>query len=375
MPYWRLSTFYLFYFASLGALLPYWSLYLQSLGFSPLQIGELMALLMATRIIAPNLWGWLADHTGRRMAVVRIGSMLAIIAFTTVFVARSYWAVAAMMFGFSFFWNAVLPQFEANTLTHLGALHHRYSRIRLWGSIGFIVSVVTLGTVFQHTGPQLLPVIQLGLFVSIWLASMVVPDSGVAQGHGNQGSIGETLRRPEVIALLVVCLLMQASHGPYYTFFTIYMEEHGYARSTIGWLWALGVAAEVGIFLIMHRLLPRLGARALLLASLAFAAVRWTLIGLFPDLFGVVLLAQVFHAASFGIYHAAAIALFHRHFAGRHHGKGQALYSSITYGLGGAIGAYFSGVLWETSGSTAAFLTAALLAVAGLVIGRRWIKA
>jgi PPP family 3-phenylpropionic acid transporter len=124
----------------------------------------------------------------------------------------------------------------------------------------------------------------------------------------------------------------------------------------------------------MHRLLPQQGVRTLLLASLALAAIRWTLIGLFPQSIVIVLLAQVLHAASFGVYHAAAIALFHRHFAGRHHGKGQALYSSITYGIGGAAGAYYSGVMWEDAGSTAAFLTAAALAAAGFLIGRRWIR-
>jgi PPP family 3-phenylpropionic acid transporter len=80
------------------------------------------------------------------------------------------------------------------------------------------------------------------------------------------------------------------------------------------------------------------------------------------------------HAASFGVYHAAAIALFHRHFAGRHHGKGQALYSSVTYGVGGALGSYYSGVLWAAAGPVTAFLVAASLSALGFVIGRRWIR-
>src|SRR5690606_35390141 len=126
------------------------------------------------------------------------------------------------MFTFSFFWNAVLPQFEANTLVHLGDQHHRYSQIRLWGSVGFILSVVVLGVVFDATGPSPLPVILLAMYAAIWVASLLVPDRGIAQLPDGDRPLSEVLRRPEVLALLAVCLLMQASHGPYYTFFTIY---------------------------------------------------------------------------------------------------------------------------------------------------------
>lgn len=373
MPYWRLSSFYLFYFAVLGALLPYWALYLQQRGFSALEIGELMAVLMATRIVAPNLWGWLGDRTGRRMTIVRLGSLLALVTFAGVFLARGYWELALVMFTFSFFWNAVLPQFEANTLVHLGDQHHRYSQIRLWGSIGFILSVVALGALFDRIGPSSLPVVLLVMFGTIWAASLAVPESGVAKSVGADRPLSEVLKRPDVIALLLVCLLMQASHGPYYTFFTIYMEDHGYTRTAIGQLWALGVVAEVGLFLVMHRLLPQFGARQLLLASFALATLRWMLTGLFPDALWIVIPAQAMHAASFGVYHAAAITFFHRHFAGRHHGKGQALYSSVTFGVGGALGAYYSGVLWESAGPTVAFTAAAALSALGYLIAHRWI--
>ncbi len=373
MPYWRLSSFYLFYFAVLGALLPYWSLYLQQRGFSALEIGELMAVLMGTRIVAPNLWGWLGDRLGRRMTIVRLGSLLATLTFAGVFLATGYWELAVVMFAFSFFWNAVLPQFEANTLVHLGDQHHRYSQIRLWGSIGFILSVVALGALFDATGPSPLPLVLVVMFAAIWVASHMVPDRGIAQVPGGDAPLSATLKRPDVIALLVVCLLMQASHGPYYTFFTIYMEDHGYTRTAIGQLWALGVVAEVGLFMVMHRLLPHFGARQLLLASFALAALRWALTGLFPDALWIVIPAQALHAASFGVYHAAAIALFHRHFAGRHHGQGQALYSSVTFGVGGALGAWYSGLLWDSAGPTVAFLTAAALAASGFLIARQWI--
>ena len=176
MPYWRLSSFYLFYFAALGALIPFWTLYLSSLGFNSIQIGQLMAIPTATKIVAPYIWGWLGDHIGKRMAIVRTGSLLAFLTFLLVFWLTDYGGLALAMSLFSFFWNAALPQFEATTLNHLGAQTHRYSSIRLWGSIGFIVAVAGLGALFEQAGTALLPTVLLGLLAAPsaaggWLAA------------------------------------------------------------------------------------------------------------------------------------------------------------------------------------------------------------
>ena len=373
VPYWRLSGFYLFYFASLGALVPYWSLYLKSLGFDARAIGTLMALIMATKIVSPNVWGWIADHTGHRMRIVRIGCLLGGVAFAGVFLGTEYWWLAVVMMVFSFFWNATLPQFEATTLNYLGRDSHRYSGIRLWGSIGFIVAVAALGPALDHFGAGILPMVLMALFAAIWLASLAVPEGASAHLPLDHEPLRRVLLRPEVAALLAVCFLLQASHGPYYTFYTIYMEDHGWSRSLIGQLWALGVIAEVGIFLIMYRLVPRFGLRRLLLASLALTSLRWVLIGEFPDELALVLFAQTLHAASFGIYHAVAIQLIHRYFTGRHQGKGQALYSSLSFGAGGAAGSYLAGIAWAGIGATDTYLLAALAASLAFVIAWRWI--
>jgi PPP family 3-phenylpropionic acid transporter len=374
MPYWRLSGFYLFYFASLGALVPYWSLYLKSLGFSSLQIGQLMAILMATKIISPNIWGWIADHTGKRMAVVRLGSLLAVVSFAWVFFVDSFWGLALAMLLFSFFWNAALPQFEATTLSHLGEQSHRYSMIRLWGSIGFIFTVAGLGPLLDSAGAVILPPVLLGLFLAIWGSSLLVQERLVEHPVQESRPISQILRRPEVLALLAVCFLMQASHGPYYTFYTIYMEGFGYSRSIIGQFWALGVIAEVVIFLIMSPLVTRFGLRSLMLWTAVLTALRWLLIGAMPESLGVMLFAQLLHAASFGVFHATAIALFHKFFIGRHQGRGQALYSSLSFGAGGAFGALYSGMAWDSLGAAPTYGLAALLAGLAVFISWRWIR-
>ncbi len=223
VPYWKLSGFYFFYFASLGVLIPYWSLYLKSLGFNSLTIGGLIAILPATKLIAPYLCGWLADHTRRSMLIIRITSVLALLSFSLVFLSQQLWWLSFAMLLFSFFWNAILPQFEAMTLNHLGNNTHHYSMIRLWGSLGFIVIVVLMGDLLQHFETDLIPLVVLITFVCISLSSIIVPEK-LNVAHAEHLPIWHVIKQPKVLAFLVVCFLMLCSHGPYYTFYTIYLQ-------------------------------------------------------------------------------------------------------------------------------------------------------
>ena len=372
MPYWRLSGFYFFYFASLGVLLPFWGLYLQQQGYSPAEIGELMAVIMVTKLIAPNIWGWISDHTGRRMPIVRLASLLSVICFLGVFLAEGFWSLALVMMLFSFFWNASLPQFEAVTMSYLRERIQHYSRIRLWGSVGFVLTVVTLGFLVDRWGVGLVPQVVLLLYAGIFLYSLLVPEKEAGFSPQEQGSILQVLKRVDVLAFLLVCFLMQASHSAYYAFYSIYMEEIGYSSSVIGQLWALGVIAEVLVFLVMHRLLHWWGARMVLIASLGIAVIRWILVAVASDQLPVVILAQLMHAATFGTFHAAAIHMVHHYFVGRHQGRGQALYSSISFGAGGAFGSLLSGYLWGGLGPEAAYWVSAGYALIAVFVAWRW---
>ena len=374
MMYWRLSGFYLFYFASLGALIPYWSLYLKSLDFSITEIGQLMAILMATKIVAPNVWGWIADHTGQRMMIVRMGSLFAAVAFLGVFASDGFWWMVLVITVFSFFWNASLPQFEATTMNHLGDNSSRYSGIRLWGSVGFIISVAVLGPLLGWFGTSLLPVILAVLFAFIWLSSLSVPESAAGHLPLDQEPLRQVIRRPVVLSLLGVCFLIQASHGPYYAFFSLYLEDYGYSTAVIGQLWALGVLAEIGVFLLMPRLLPRFGARNLLLVAVTLTSLRWLLIAGFAASPAIIVFAQTLHAASFGLYHAVVIFMVHSLFVGAHQGRGQALYSSISFGAGGAAGSLVSGYLWSDVGPEFMYLFAAVISLCALLLVYRGIR-
>jgi PPP family 3-phenylpropionic acid transporter len=374
MPYWRLSSFYFFYFATLGALIPYWGPYLRSVGFSASEIGNLMAIILATKIMAPNIWGWIADHSGRCMGVVRLAALLTVITYSGVFFGASFWWLALVMSLFSFFWNASLPQLEATTMNYLGERSRFYGRVRLWGSIGFIIAVWSLGPALDRMGPATILPVLLVFMTGIWISSLLIPEGACHPAHEHDAKLMGVLRRPEVIALLLACLLMQASHAPYYTFYSIYMADHGYTNTSIGFLWALGVICEVGVFLAMHRLFHFISARLVLLWSLVIAALRWALVASFPEQFPVMVFAQAMHAISFGAYHAAAVNLVHRYFTGRHQHRGQALYSSASFGVGGAMGSFYSGYSWTWLGPSQTYWLAAGVAMAAWFISYALIR-
>jgi PPP family 3-phenylpropionic acid transporter len=379
VPYWRLSSFYFFYFALYGAWIPFWPLYLKELGYGAAAIGLLAGILQGTKIIAPHLWGWLADRgalnrDSSRIRIVRSGAVAATLVFAFIFVRNDFVALAVIIAGYSFFWNAVLSQFEVVTLAHLRNAYQRYSRIRLWGSIGFTVSVVGLGFVFEWVSLSWLPALLLLLLAGIAISSFLVEEparTGPIE-KTSAGSLRAVLRQPVVLAFLASCFLMQLGHGPYYTFFSVYLENHHYSRAQTGLLWSVGVVAEVVLFMNMHRLYNRYSLRSILLASLGLAALRWLVIAVCVDSLPMLLIAQCLHAATFASYHAVAIELVRRLFAGGLEGRGMALYSGVCWGGGAALGAVGSGLLWSYS-EPLTFLAAAVASLLALIIGWIWI--
>ncbi|BCX82059.1 MFS transporter, PPP family, 3-phenylpropionic acid transporter [Methylomarinovum caldicuralii] len=358
VPYARLAAFYFFYFASLGALLPYWSLYLRDLGLKPLQIGTVMALLSATKVAAPNLLGWIADHTGRRIPWVRVACLLAATFFLPFLYLRDYPKLLAATLAFGFCWSAALSQFEAVTLAHLHDRIDRYPWVRLWGSVGFIVAVLALGMGLDRYGTGLLPRVVAGILGLIWLSTQVVPEPPPPlQAHHEPW--GRLLWRLKVLAFLAVIFLIQVAHGPYYVFYSLHLQAHGCSGALIGGLWTLGVIAEIALFLIFPWLLRRLPLRGLWLASIALGALRWHLIGHYPDDLAVLAAAQTLHAATFAVNHAVAMQLLRQFFGPRHQGKGQALYSSLSFGLGSMTGSYLAGLYWQSWGAAWVFDAAA----------------
>jgi PPP family 3-phenylpropionic acid transporter len=371
MPYWRLAGFYFFYFAVLGALVPYWGLYLKSIGFTPVDIGTLMAVLMLSRIVAPNVWAYIADHREDRMRVVRVSSFLTVLLFAGVFLGTSFWWLALVMLAFSFFWHASLPLIEVQVMHHTRNKPGAYGRVRLWGSLGFIASVSALGPVLDAAGPWWILPALIALMAGIWVYSLTLPESEMTGHMEHPGPFFKVVLRPEILAFLAACLLMQVSHGPYYTFYSIYLEDHGYTKTVIGLLWAYAVVCEIGVFLLMPRILKHVDLRTVLMLSFALAATRWLMIGYFPDNLAWLILAQTLHAASFGTFHAAGMQMVYKFFVGKHQHRGQAVYSTVAFGVGGAIGSFYSGHTWATLGPGPTFAIAAVSAALAFVVALR----
>lgn len=373
IPYWRLSSFYWFYFAALGAFIPYWGLYLKNAGFDTVQIGELSALLVGCKIIAPNSLGWIADHTGKSLPIIRLASFLATLGFCGFLYAHSYNEYVWVTLAFSFFWSAALPQFEAATLAHLKAEALRYSQIRLWGSVGFIVAVLGVGRLLDWQPLTVLPGIIIALLLGIGLAALSVPEARATGQDHQPHKLWHIVKRPEVMAFFAVCTLLQIAHSPYYVFYSIVLKQHHYSVTLIGGLWALGVVAEIVLFIFMRRLLARVSLRALLLTSICAGVVRWLLIAYLADSTAWLVAAQLLHAMTFGGAHIASIHLVHRYFGSQHQGKGQALYNSFSAGLGGMVGSYASGYYFDLIGATGIYTASALCCALALLLTYSWI--
>ncbi|NPA73036.1 MAG: MFS transporter [Gammaproteobacteria bacterium] len=370
----RLSLHYFLYFSVLGALLPYLGLYLQSLDFTAIEIGQVLAALLLTKIVAPNLWGWLADRNGKTIHWVRVATGLTLLGSIGLILFESYWGVMITVLVFSFFWHASLPQFESYTFGCLGEEKHRYGDIRLWGSIGFIAAVIFIGWQIETYSVSVLPWDLIALLALVWGSSYLVKEGKPI--HESLHSVGfiEVLKRPEVISLLVVSFLVQLSHGVYYGFFTIQLSDLGYDKTTIAVLWALGVLAEVAVFFWMRQILHYSTVRVLILLSVGLTFIRWIMTGTLEASLGWMVIAQLLHAASFGLFHAAAIHLIDDYFTGKHHGKGQALFAASSHGLGGALGMLMAGYAWASGGALLGYGISALAVLVAFVIAWRWTK-
>lgn len=369
VPVRQLSLFYALYFSLLGCIAPYWGLYLQQRSFSAQDIGLLMGGFGLVRILAPNIWAALSHRFRSPLQMVRLAGVMTLICFSFIWLAQSRSAVLLVMVSYGFFWAAMLPQYEAITMQALNNQIGAYSRIRVWGSVGFILLVLCAGVLFDYFSVALLPVLMFLLMLAVVINSLTLKSSAVSSDSHDAGvSFREKIISWPVISFIVMTVLLQISHGPYYTFFSIWLEAHHYASWQIGVLWAAGVTAEVILFWQFHRLVNLFSLQMWCIVSLLLTALRWVLVALYPENALILLLAQFTHAFSFGAMHVVAMRYVQNFFPGSLQGKGQALYSSVGFGLGGAAGAWLSGMLWQEAGGQGVFLLASVAAAAALLI-------
>ncbi len=367
LPHGRLAVWYFWYFAFIGAFLPYFALYLQSIGLSAGRIAVLMSLGQFMRLLAPLLWSWLADSGGRRVRIVVVSTAAALLSYSVVFLTQDFVALLIGMAVLHFFWSASLPLVEALTLGHLAGRPEAYGRIRLWGSIGFILAVLGVGMLLDVAPIQSQLWVSWALLLGTLVSALLLSE---VKGHAGRiaGPIGAVLRQRKVVFLLAAALLMTAAHGALYVFYSIHLVAQGYGKTLVGLLWTLGVVAEIFVFLLMPRISARVSMRRILLGCFALAVLRFLLIGWAVAFVGILVFAQLLHGASFGAHHAATMAALNHWFEPGQQARAQALYGSVAYGAGGLGGALLAGALWESAGAAITFSAMSLLALSGLIL-------
>lgn len=353
------------YFAHIGFFNPYLPLWLKDMGLGLLAISVLTSVQAATRLFAPYAWGALSDRTGERVKLLRLG---AVVAFASACLLWLDWGpvglglVLLVMFTHT---SSMMPMSEA-AMAHLvsqgGCFDtKRYGRVRLWGSLGFLVTVFVAGAWFQAFGMQHFPgwtVFSLG---AVLLSAFWLPDlkEAVHAEHVHL-PVGPVLRQKPVRWFFAAAFFHVLSHIGIYVFFSLYLDALGYSKTMIGVLWAVSVAVEIVWFFTQSRWLPRLPLTAWLVACSAAMVLRMALTTVWADVLWVLLLAQAIHALTFAAHHTACIALLSHHFPGRLRGRGQALYTVIAYGFPGVLGGLLGGVLSERWGLQSVFAASVL---------------
>ncbi len=370
VPYWKLSSFYFWYCAVLGAFTPFFARWLQLHGLEGFAIGTVMAMWYLSRVVAPPLWGALCAQSPQPLRWLQWGCVAMTVCFAGFLVARGFWWLLLTMLAFGSFANAVLPQFEAITLDRLGTRRDRYGRIRLWGSIGFLLVAVGYGSLLDLTGYAAVPWLTLPLLLATCIAALANGRLGHALDTTQGPPLREVLRRPAVRRFFLIAMLMQIGFGPFYVLYTLHLTAHGHSGAAIGVLWGLGVVAEILVFLFMSQVFRRWSTGGILSASLAVSVLRWIVVALLPDSFAAMLIAQCAHSLTFGAFHAACMQRVSEYFPGRLAAHGQGLMFGFSSGLGGVVGALLAGGLWQLAGGQAAFLASALICAVAFVASR-----
>lgn len=366
----RLSGFYFFYYCIVGTFMPYWSLYLQDQGFSFEQIGILSSIAIITRFFAPFIWGWVADKSGKRMRLVRIATwMEAVIWFLIFIIPNDFQSVAMLMLIFSFFQNAILAQFEGVTLFWLGERRAElYGKVRKWGSIGFIVGVFSIGALLEIVDISMLPIMLLCIAFTAFLWSFTVKEPQDApQSQKQLEALLPVLKRPVVSAFFCIEFIMLFAQAPFYSFYSNYLKANGFSTTSIGFLWSVGVIAEIIMFAYATFFLKKLSWRVLVSICLLMTGLRFIIAGSFPNSFSAQFLSQTMHAFSFGLFHMIAMRIIFQNFTAGQQGRGQALYSTM-WGLGVASGSLLAGHYWQSLGGEMIFILAGCSIIFGLFL-------
>lgn len=345
------------YFAHIGFFNPYLPLWLKELGLPLLAISLLTSAQAATRLFAPYAWGAWSDASGERVRLLRFSATVALLTSTALWMDLGVVGLGVVLLVMFTHTSSMMPMSEA-AMAHLvsqgGSFDsRRYGRVRVFGSIGFLVTVFAAGWWFERFGMRHFPawtvLTLLAVTVSVWCLPDVKegPEPAARQGSAD---VLPVLRRPVVRWFFAAAFFHVLSHVGLYVFFSLYLDALGYAKSTIGMLWAVSVVVEIGWFFTQSRWLARGSLTGWLAVCSAACAVRMAMTAAFGSVPAVLVVAQVLHALTFAAHHTLCIVLLSHYFPGPLRGRGQALYTVAAYGVPGVLGGLAGGLIAERFG-------------------------
>jgi MFS transporter, PPP family, 3-phenylpropionic acid transporter len=358
------------YFAHLGFFSPYLSLWLKDLGLGIAVISVLASLQSATRLFAPYGWGWLSDRTGQRVKLLRYSALAALVSSICLsWVHGSVVWIAVVLVVMLLHSSAMMPMSEAamaQMVSQGGAFNAKlYGRVRLWGSAGFLFTVLAAGWWFERFGMAHFPVWSAVTMGALMLSTWWLPDSPEKPVAVHERvAVWPVFRQSAVRWLFASMFLHVLAHMGIYIYLSLYLDALGYSKTTIGWLWAISVLTEIGWFYSQGRWLPRLSLSAWLVVAAAVTALRMGITAVGASFLLLALFAQALHAITFAAHHTVCIALLSHHFPGALRGRGQALYTVIGYGLPGVLGGLAGGYLTAHWGLQGVFWVTCCVALA-----------
>jgi PPP family 3-phenylpropionic acid transporter len=366
----RLSTNYFWYFGLLGLIVPFLAVFLDARGFTSLEIGEILAVITATKIVAPSLWAQLADKSGQQLTIVKVGALLSLFCFSLIIWTFSYWPLMFSLAMFSLFITSILPQIEVMTLNSIRKSAIIYARIRLWGSIGFVIVAMLSGELIERYSAEAFSYIGIVILAGLFISTLFNKQPRIAKKTSiDNVSIKVKVFNRNFLLFFFAGLMLQMSFGPYYVFFALYLKDLAYSGFLIGIFIAIGVVAEIGVFVFAAIFFKSFSLKTLISMSILLTAFRWFIVGHFANSDMALAFSQLIHALSFGLYHSASISFIQQHFNANQQSRGQAIYIGGVYGVGGAIGAYVAGLLWQEGvGAVITFDFAAITALIGGVL-------
>ena len=364
------------YFAHIGFFNPYLPLWLKDMGFGLLAISVLTSVQSATRLFAPYGWGWLSDHTGERVRLLRLGSALALLFSLGLWFPLGGPLLFAVLLGMFTHTSGMMPMSEAvlaQIVSRDGRFDpRRYGRVRVWGSIGFLLTVLLAGAWFDAFGMGSFAAWTSLTLAAVALSTWWLPDHREPAAHEQRPEpIGPVLRQPRVRWFFAAVFFHVLAHVFVYVFFSLHLDAQGYAKSAIGLFWAISVLIEIGWFFTQGRWLPALRLPGWLVLAGVLMGLRMAVTATLPAVWPVLALAQLLHAITFAAHHTVCIAWISEHFPGRLRGRGQALYAVIGYGLSGVSGGVLGGLVSSRFGLSSVFWLASACGFAAALCALR----